>query len=143
VWDSKGEQRIRLKLSYPVIAQLERYPWRLNQYVFGFSSKSQVYPELREACARAGVPYFVPKDVGRHAFATGLLGEGRSLKEVKEAGRWKTMRAVEIYAHLEHSAVDDMARDIGEDWFEKAMQAGEVLKPDFAANRTARKGGKK
>lgn len=62
VRDTKADQVILIKLSTPIIEQLERYSWRLNQYVFGFSSKSQVYPALRKACARAGVPYHVPKD---------------------------------------------------------------------------------
>ena len=62
VRDTKTKQEIVLKLAEPVIEQLARYPWRLNQYVFGFSSKSRVYPALRKACKRAGVPYHVPKD---------------------------------------------------------------------------------
>ena len=120
VMDTKGEQTIRIKLAAPVIEQLSRYSWRLNQYVFGFSSKSRVYKALRPACERAGVEYHVPKDAGRHSFATGLLEERRTLKEVQEAGRWKSIKMPAMhYGHLEHSRVDDDAREIGEKWAEK------------------------
>jgi integrase len=95
VFDPKGKQLIRFKLAAPVIDALERYPWRLNQYVFGFSSKSKVYPELREVCNRAGVPYHVPKDArapchgnwppGRRPDSEG--GEGGRPLENNEGGR--------------------------------------------------------
>ena len=91
VRDTKVGQEIVLRLAEPVIEALGRYPWRLEKYVFKFTSKSRIYKPLRAACARAGVPYHVPKDVGRHSFATALLDEGRSLMEVKEAGRWATI----------------------------------------------------
>ncbi len=135
VHDTKTCQEIVLRLADAVIEQLERFPWRLNQYVFGFSSKSRLYPALRAACERARVPYHVPKDVGRHSFATGSLAEGRSLKELKEAGRWKTIKVPDmIYGHLEHSQVDDQAREIGDKWAAETMQKGDVVSPDFRGN---------
>ncbi len=140
IHDTKTGQEIVQRLADPIIEQLARYPWRLSRYVFGFSSKSKVYPALRKACAAAGVPYHVPKDTGRHSFATGLLDEGRSLKEVKEAGRWKTIKVPDmIYGHLEHSAVDERARAIGEKWAAENMKTADVVKPDFSAKSTAGK----
>lgn len=47
------------------------------------------------------VPYFSPHKLGRHSFATRMLREGRSLQEVKQAGGWATMDALEVYLHLE------------------------------------------
>jgi integrase len=134
VLDTKGKQEIRIKLSQPVINALDLYPWRLNKYVFGFSSRWSVYKPLRNACERAGVEYSRPKDSGRHSWASGLLDQGKTLKEVKEAGRWKTMEAVGIYSHLERSRVDDEARNIGENWAEKNLRSADVISPSFRAN---------
>ena len=141
IWDGKGKQKIVLTLSETVVEQLRRYDWWKGQYVFGFSSKSRVYPELRAACKKADVPYHVPKDAGRHSWASHLLEQGATLKEVKEAGRWKSIKVVDaIYGHLEHGKVDAQARRIGEDWAKEQAGKGEVIKPDFSANSTANKG---
>jgi integrase len=130
VRDTKVGQEIVLRLASPVIEALGRYPWRLEKYVFKFSSKARVYKALKVACARAGVPYHVPKDVGRHSFATALLDEGRSLMEVKEAGRWKTIQMPALhYGHLEHRRVDDDARAIGEKWAEKTLRTADIVSP--------------
>lgn len=140
VQDTKEDQEIVFKLAAPVIEQLERYPWRLNQYVFGFSSKSRVYPALREACKRAGVPYHVPKDAGRHSGATYLLEQGRTLAEVKEAGRWATSKMPDlIYGHLERSRVDDDVRELGEKWHEEMGKKGEVISPVFGEHAGKKK----
>jgi integrase len=128
--DTKVDQDIVLRLAQPVIEALNRYPWRLEKYVFRFSSKSRVYKALRAACARAGAPYHVPKDVGRHSFATGLLNEGRTLMDVKEAGRWKIIQMPALhYGHLEHRRVDEDARSLGEKWAEHTLKTAEVISP--------------
>jgi site-specific recombinase XerD len=51
--------------------------------------------------------------IGRHAFAARLLRQGKTLKEVQEAGGWskKSYRLLaEIYGQLEQSAVDASVR---------------------------------
>jgi integrase len=142
IHDTKVGQDIVLPLAGPVIDALAAYPWRLNQFVFGFSSKSRVYKPLKDACARASIPYHVPKDTGRHAFATALLDEGRSLMEVKEAGRWKTIKMpAQHYGHLEHRRVDDDARELGEKWAEKTLRKAEVIAPRKWAKCGQREGG--
>jgi hypothetical protein len=75
VYDPKGKQHIRFKLADSVIEALNRYPWRLNKYVFGFSDKVLLYRALKAACARAGVPYHVPKDT--RAPCHGIRAPGR------------------------------------------------------------------
>ena len=92
IWDGKGKQKIVLTLSETVVEQLRRYDWWKGQYVFGFSSKSRVYPELRAACKKADVPYHVPKDAGRHSWASHLLEQGATLKEVKKPAGGRASR---------------------------------------------------
>jgi hypothetical protein len=56
------------------------------------------------------------------------------LKEVKEAGRWKSMAAVLIYSHLEHNEVDERTRESGDNWLKKTTQKADVIAPSFRAN---------
>ncbi|MBI4723485.1 MAG: tyrosine-type recombinase/integrase [Rhodomicrobium sp.] len=117
VRDTKVGQVIQFKLATPVIAQLRRYDWQKLDFIFGYASRWSVYKPLRKACRDAGVPYHVPKDAGRHEFASHLLRSGKTLKEVKEAGRWKSIQMpARISGHLEHNAIDDAARKLGEEW---------------------------
>jgi len=121
--DTKCEQDIILELARPVIEALNGYVWRGQQYVFGFSSKSKVYPALRAACKMAGVPYSRPKDNGRHMAATRMLEEGHTLQEVKEAFRWKTIQMPSLhYGHIEINKVDANARAVGESWTKKQFE---------------------
>ncbi len=144
VHDSKCKQTIIVQLAAPVIEQLGRYEWWKLQYVFGFSTKSRLYPALKAACERAGVPYSKPKDSGRHSWASFFLEQGGTLKELKEAGRWKTIKVPDmIYGHLEHSQVDDKARQIGEDWAKRQAGKGEVIEANFTANQAANERKKK
>ncbi|MGO9544429.1 MAG: tyrosine-type recombinase/integrase [Rhodomicrobium sp.] len=136
VWDGKGKQKIMTTLPEEVIEQLRKYEWWKQKYVFGFSSRARVYPKLKAACKRAGVPYSRPKDSGRHSWASYFLEQGGTLKELKEAGRWKTIKVPDmIYGHLEHSKVDAQARQISENWAKEQAGKGEVIKPDFSANQ--------
>jgi integrase len=82
--------------------------------VFGYLGRSSLYPTLRRACAKAGVPYLGTHQVGRHSFATHLRQGGFTEKEVAEAGGWKTTRMVsEIYEHpvdIQNRATAHMAK---------------------------------
>ena len=78
---------------------------------FGFTLCSSLNQALERACERARIERFTSHEIGRHAFAARLLGQGRTLKEVQEAGGWATYRMVaEVYGHLERSAVDAVVR---------------------------------
>jgi hypothetical protein len=129
VRDNKGKQHIRFRLADEVVEQLNRYPWRLNQYLFGFSSKSRYYKKLKALCKEFGLKYYRPKDAGRHAFATGLLKQGRTLKQVQASGRWKSSKAVERYAHLEVNEVDEKARGLASSWLQNATRKADVISP--------------
>ncbi len=137
IHDTKVGQDIVLTLAAPVVEQLERYPWRLEQFVFKYASRWSIYKPIRKACERAGVPYHRPKDTGRHSWATWMLeDEGMTLKEVQEAGRWKTIKMPALhYSHLERNRVDDRARTAGEKWAQKTLHKAEVISPSEWAVR--------
>jgi len=112
VRDTKVDQVIRIKLSAPVIEQLNLYRWRLNQYVFGFSSKSRIYPALRKACERAGVPYHVPKDRSLAATASqpaSLTKVGRSRK-CKRLGAGSRSRCQRSFMAISNTVALTMTR---------------------------------
>lgn len=82
--------------------------------VFGYASRWSVNQAIERVCARAGLQYLSSHKVGRHAFAARLLGQGKSLKLVQDAGGWASIQVVsESYGHLEQSAIDDAVRGAG------------------------------
>jgi len=50
--------------------------------------------------------------IGRHAFAERWLADGGTIKDLKEAGRWKDLRVVDKrYGHLEQSRINNEVKD--------------------------------
>jgi integrase len=79
--------------------------------LLGFKSRFTLNQAIARACHRAALPVMTSHGLGRHAFAARLLRQGKTLKEVQEAGGWKSFRMVaEIYGHLERSSVDAAVR---------------------------------
>jgi integrase len=82
--------------------------------LFGMKTRWVLNQALARACRRAQLPVMTSHKVGRHAFAARLLKEGRTLKEVQEAGGWSAesiAMIARVYGHLERSAVDKIVRD--------------------------------
>lgn len=141
--DNKGKQTISVVLAEPVAgALLNAERWyrdrleqkqkkdgrkvhaRLQPYIFGTCHRSTIRKWLKAACEAAGVPYFMPKEAGRHAFATKTLEAGHSLKELQERGRWKDMTVpAKWYSHLELQKIDQQVRVEGGEWFAKIASA--------------------
>lgn len=95
--------------------------------VFGYSSRFSLNQAIERACERAGVPYLSSHKLGRHAFAARLLRQGRTLKDVQEAGGWDSFKMVsDIYGHLERSAVNEAVRSADAD-LSKALDGGKVV----------------
>lgn len=94
---------------------------RESRSAFGYVSRSNVYRALKQACERAGIDRFSKThSIGRHSFASRLLAEGRSVKFVAEAGKWKSPRLVlDTYGHLEQTEVDRDVKKLGEEWGKK------------------------
>lgn len=146
VRDNKGKQNIVVNLAEPAWASLMALPDlaeaqkirigdrgketpRLTKskrgYLFGTKWQSTMRKWLLDACKQAKVPYHMAKEAGRHAFATGHLAEGKSLKWVQDAGDWKTITVpAHKYSHLERQEVHRQAKDGGESWF--ANNVGKV-----------------
>jgi site-specific recombinase XerD len=87
--------------------------WEYPTGGFGFRSSQGFNKALRRACEAAGLPYLSGHKIGRHAFAARLLAAGHSLKVVKEAGGWASMKVLEEnYGHLELSQVHEAMRAV-------------------------------
>jgi integrase len=81
--------------------------------VFGFATRFGLPQMVARVRKRAGLPYYRPHAIGRHAFARRFLGEGRTLKELQEAGGWKTVTVpAEVYGHMEKSRVQEMVEKV-------------------------------
>lgn len=127
---TKNGEPVFIRLAKPVIEAIDAYDWHFGPGLFGYYTKQNrrnLYRDLALACEQAGVPYFTPHQAGRHAFAKRLLAEGKSLKHVKEAGKWKSMHVATLYGAFEHSEVDDDTRQIGEQWVTKLGKPAQVI----------------
>jgi len=72
--------------------------------VFGYADRWGIHNRMKAVCRRAGIPFLSSHQAGRHSFATNALDNGAKVKEVMQAGRWKTARMVlEIYAHADEA----------------------------------------
>ena len=80
--------------------------------LFGYASRWSLNRIIMRACKRAGIPNFSPHKAGRHLFAARFLADGHSIKALMDAGGWASLRAVEIYAHMEKNRVDDAVRAV-------------------------------
>lgn len=66
----------------------------------------------------------MPKEAGRHAFATGAVNEGKSTAWLTSAGYWKSPKVpLAKYVHLEKQNVAAEAKATGEGWFGKSIGA--------------------
>ena len=115
VWQGKTQQSRMVFLTKDLVARLKALPHLrgadLDTRLFGWQQHYSVYKPLRRACEKAGVAYFAPHIFGRHAFASGLLAAGHSLKMIAEAGGWKSHRLVATtYGHLEQSGIENAVR---------------------------------
>jgi len=91
--------------------------WRNKQWIFGTCNRSNIARSIRKACKKAGVTSFGTHAIGRYSFATRLLHDGKSLKFLMNAGRWKTARMPMMrYGHLEQSEVNEEVNAIADRW---------------------------
>lgn len=87
--------------------------WAYPERGFGFSTTQGVGRALRVAHRNAELPYRDGHEIGRHAFAARWLRSGNSLKGLKEAGGWDTLKIVDqIYGHMEQSSIHDTMREL-------------------------------
>lgn len=81
--------------------------------VWDYAARSSVYPTLRRACKKAGIPYLGTHQIGRHSFATMLDASGWTAKQIAEAGGWKSPQLVaKTYSHPV-GAAESAAQEIG------------------------------
>ncbi len=116
---TKNGDPVFIKAAKVVVEALAAYDWKAGPGLFGHYTKGNrrnLYRDLAAVCKRAGIPYYTPHQAGRHAFAKHLFDKGRSLKFVKEAGKWKSMVVASLYGAFEHSEIDDQTRQDGQEW---------------------------
>lgn len=97
--------------------------------LLGFKQRYSLNQAIARACRRAGLPVMTSHKIGRHAFAARLLKQGKTLKEVQEAGGWspKSLSMIgETYGHLERKAVDAAIRSADTD-LAQLLKPGETI----------------
>ena len=66
--------------------------------LFGYASRFSLTRIIKRACKRAGIKYFSPHKVGRHAFAARFLADGHSIKALWKRGLEEPRRAAGLPA---------------------------------------------
>lgn len=128
-------QILRTKNEHPVVVKLPAmardilHDWRDGRAVgrdeplFGYTTLGQVRGAIVRTCDKAGVEFYSPHVIGRHAFASRLLRQGKSLKFVQDAGGWKSMAVVAAhYGHLEQQDVQRETEAVSDEW-QKGLSA--------------------
>ena len=126
--DTKTGEPVMIPLSEPVIDAIKAIPnWRKRRWLFGTCHRSNVARAIRVACEKAGVRTYGTHAIGRHSFSVRVLRDGKSVKFLMSAGRWKTAKMpMTRYGHLEASEVNASVNEIASKW-------GETAKPGIVA----------
>jgi integrase len=127
--DTKTGEPVMLPLSAPVIEAIKAIPnWRKQRWLFGTRHRSNIARAIRVACKKAGVRTYGTHAIGRHSFSVRVLRDGKSVKFLMSAGRWKTAKMpMQRYGHLETSEVNASVNEIAAKWGE-AAKPGPVVK---------------
>jgi integrase len=116
--DTKVGEPVVVSLSEPVIEAIKAIPkWREQKWLFGTCHRSNIARDIKKACKRVGVRSYGTHCIGRHSFSVRVLREGKSLKFLMSAGRWKTAKMPMVrYGHLERSEVAEEVNQIASKW---------------------------
>lgn len=116
--DTKTGEPALISLSEPVLEAIREIPeWPNQKWLFGTCHASNYRKSIVRACEAAGQPVYGSHAIGRHSFSTRVLQEGKSLKFLMNAGRWKTAKMpMQRYGHLEQSEVQDEVKNIASRW---------------------------
>ena len=99
---TKTDEWERRDISHELTVALANLPIADSVPIFGYSTRWAVINRMKAVCRRAGIPYVPPHQAGRHSFATNALAMGYNLRQVMDAGGWKSARLVlETYAKSE------------------------------------------
>jgi len=86
-------------ISQELMVRLANLPLEDGRPVFGYASRFGLRRRMVAVCRRAGIDYVPTHQAGRHSFATNALAMGADLRQVMDAGDWKSARLVlETYA---------------------------------------------
>ncbi len=119
------------KRGNPILVQVAKqvqeafalYNWQAGPGLFGYytlKNRRNLFRDLELACERAGVRYYTPHKVGRHAFAKRFLEEGYSIAHLMGAGGWDDPKMpTKLYGHYAYSEVAEDAKKVGEAFLTK------------------------
>lgn len=121
-----------LEITLRILPEVQATPKGLKLY--GYTTTDGFNKTVREACARAGLPYYSSHKLGRHRFAHRMLDEGYSLQHVKDAGRWQTLEVLsDRYGHRAHTEHTETVHRVGAS-LARALAAGGEVGEEVAAS---------
>lgn len=108
---TKNGNPITVAIHGDLLVELANLPHRKG-LVFGYKSRRQFLTDWHHACDLLGIERrrseggLTPHGM-RHSFASWLDGQGKSLRQIMEAGGWESERAAMRYVHLGSAAAVD------------------------------------
>ena len=91
-------------LTAEMVARMAALGLRSGVRVFGYTDRQAVNRRIRAVCQRAGIPYRSSHAAGRHSFGTNAINGGAKVKDVMDAGNWKSAALfLETYVHSEEA----------------------------------------
>jgi integrase len=100
-----------MRLGAPKLANGDAYD---DARLFGYAGRWSVNQAIERACARQNIKYLSSHKCGRHAFASLLLDDGKTLQVVMVSGGWSGIAVVsKKYGHLEHGMASKIQTGIG------------------------------
>lgn len=106
--------------------------------VFGYTDPKAVNRVMRRVAKRAGIVERTTHSAGRHSFGTNAISGGAGIKDVMDAGDWKSAKLfMETYVHSRAAGASIAAR------FDAARGPSDVLKSTSVKPRRATFGKRK
>jgi integrase len=119
----KSGNTIQVQLADEVREAFSLYNWQAGPGLFGhytIQNRRNLFRDLEAACKRAGVIYYPPHKVGRHAFAKRFLAAGHSIAHLMGAGGWSDPKMpTMLYGHQAYSEVAEASKKVGDAFMTK------------------------
>lgn len=98
-------------LTAELVARIAGLGARGRERVFGYTDPKAVNRVMRRVARRAGIVERTSHSAGRHSFGTNTIASGAAIKDVMDAGDWKSAKLfMETYVHTSEAGENVAAK---------------------------------
>jgi integrase len=97
---TKTEEWVSRHLTTELVLRISALGAKPKDRVFSYTDPKAVTRRMKAVCVKAGIEVRTTHSAGRHSFGTNAMNAGARVKDVMEAGGWKSARLfMETYVH--------------------------------------------